>query len=38
VAATACIMWIQKSASWALTVSPLAHFQPFIVIVICLPL
>jgi hypothetical protein len=35
---TACIMWIQNRTSWALTVSPLDHFQPFSVMVTWLPL
>ena len=31
-------MWIQNTTSWAVTVSPLDHFQPFMVIVTLLPL
>ena len=30
-------MWIQNTTSWAVTVSPLDHFQPFMVIVMLLP-
>jgi hypothetical protein len=33
----ACCMWIQNTASCAVTVSPLDHFQPFIVIVTVRP-
>jgi hypothetical protein len=31
-------MWIQNTTSWAVTVSPLDHFQPFILMVTWLPL